>query len=163
MKIKLSKFEKKNIYDGGYLKNLIWYIINNLIINSFLPFSKLRIFLLRLFGAKIRNGVILKPYIYIKFPWKLEIGDDTWIGEKVWIDNIERLVIEDNCCISQGVYFCTGNHDFNKETFDLKAEEIIIKSNTWISAMAVIGPGVIVEKESFIKLGEIIKKNRTNS
>ena len=77
-----------------------------------------------MFGAKIGNGVILKPKIFIKFPWKLEIGNNTWIGEKVWIDNIETVSIGDDCCVSQGVYFCTGNHDFKKETFDFKTFKI---------------------------------------
>ena len=160
MKINLSKFKKKDIYHKNYLINIIWYFVNNLVINSFLPSSNLRKLLLRLFGAKIGTGVILKPYIYIKFPWKLEIGDHSWIGEKVWIDNIENVVIEDNCCVSQGVYFCTGNHNFKKDTFDLIAEKIQVKSNSWIGAMAKVGPGVTIEKETFVKFGEVVTKNK---
>lgn len=160
MKIKLSKFKKQKIYHKNYLKNFFWFLINNLIINSFIPSSNLRKFLLTFFGAKIGVGVTIKPKIYIKFPWKLKIGNNSWIGEKVWIDNIEMVSIGDDCCISQGVYFCTGNHDFKKETFDLIAEKIEVKNNSWIAAKAKIGPGVIIKESSFIKLGEIIVKKK---
>ncbi len=160
MQIKLSKFKRQKIYGNNYFKNFFWYLINNLIISSFIPSSNLRKFLLSMFGAKIGDGVILKPKIYVKFPWKLKIGNNTWIGEKVWIDNIETVSIGDDCCVSQGVYFCTGNHDFKKETFDLIAEKIEVKNNSWIAAMAKIGPGVILNEGSFIKLGQVIVKKK---
>ena len=118
--IDLKKFKKPGIYkDKNLFINVLWYLINNLFFNSFIPGSKLRIIILNLFGADISKSAYIKPRVYIKFPWKLKIGKYSWIGEKVWIDNIDHVEIGNNCCISQGVYFCTGNHDFKKETFDL--------------------------------------------
>ena len=62
--------------------------------------------------------------------------------------------------MSQGVYFCTGNHNFKVDTFDLIAEKILINSNSWIGAMAKVGLSVTIEKETFVKFGEIVTKNR---
>jgi len=153
--IDLAKFENKNIYNNT--KSHLWYIVNNLILNSFFPFSNIKVFILRLFGAQIGNNVIIKPYVKVKYPWNLKIGDNSWIGEEVWIDNLEEVLIDENCCISQGVYLCTGSHNFKSEKFDLIREKILIKRSSWIGAKAVICPGVTVEECSFIKAGEIVK------
>tara|TARA_Y100001958_G_C21235739_1_gene562096 strand:- start:2189 stop:2671 length:483 start_codon:yes stop_codon:yes gene_type:complete len=156
----LSKFKKAEIYRGKLIKYSIWYLINFFFINSFFPFSKIKIFLLRVFGAQIGNNVIIKDNVNIKFPDKLFIGNDVWIGSYVWIDNIDNVIIKDNCCISQGIYFCTGNHNFKKETFDLTSEEIIINKNSWIGAKSIIGPGVILKENSIFSLGSIITKSK---
>lgn len=156
----LSKFKKKNIYKGKLIKYSIWYIINAIFIDSFFPFSKIKILLLRFFGAQIGTNVEIKNNVNIKFPDKLYIGNDVWIGSFVWIDNIDNVIIKDNCCISQGVYFCTGNHNFKKETFDLISEEIIINKNSWIGAKSIIGPGVILKENSIFRLGSNITKSK---
>ena len=155
-KINLSKYQKKKISDVSLIKYFFWYLIENIVINSFIPGSFFKVSILRLFGAKIGKNVIIKPYVKVKFPWKLEIGNDSWIGEKVWIDNIAKVTIGNNTSISQGVYFCTGNHDFNIETFDLDAKEIKVGNNCWIAAKAIIKPGTIIEDQTFIKIGSII-------
>jgi len=67
--------------------------------------------ILRWFGAKIGQGVRIKTGVRVKFPWRLIIQDFVWIGEDAWLDNLDLITIESHCCISQGVYLCTGNHD----------------------------------------------------
>ena len=156
--IDLKKFKKPEIYkDKNLFINVLWYLINNLFFNSFIPGSKLRIIILNMFGADINKSAYIKPRVYIKFPWKLKIGKYSWIGEKVWIDNIDHVEIGNNCCISQGVYFCTGNHDFKKETFDLKSEKILIEDSVWVGAMTIICPGSYIKSNQFIKTGSVFK------
>ena len=154
----LKYFEKKKISKRHFLKICIWYLINNLIIYSFIPSSRLRIFLLKLFGATIGTNVIIHPYTNIKYPWKFKIGDNSWIGARVWVDNIENVEIGNNCCISQEVYFCTGNHNYKKQNFELSAEKIVIGNNSWIGAKSVISPGVEIKENSIIKLNSMISK-----
>lgn len=160
MIFKLIKFKKPHIYKENIILNIIWYIVNNLIFFSFFPFSNIKIKILKLFGAKIGENVIIKEYVRIKFPKNLIIGNNVWIGSGVWIDNISELIIEDNCCISQDVYFCTGNHNVNLETFDLIAKKIVIKKNSWIAAKCIIGPGVEIKENSFLKIGSIITHSK---
>lgn len=155
----LNKFDNPKLYQKKILLNVIWYLINNLYLNSCLPSIKIKIFLLKIFGAKIGKNVIIKPYVKIKFPWKLHIGKNSWIGEGVWIDNIELVVIKDNCCISQEVYFCTGNHNLKEKKFDLTAKKIIIGRSCWIAAKSIIGPGINLKPNTFIKLGSVVTRN----
>ena len=126
---------------------------------SFLPGSYWRKIILIIFGEKIGKDIRLNYGLKVKFPWKLIIGNFCWIGEDTWIDNLETVKISDNVCISQGVYFCSGNHNYKKSTFDLICKPILIESNVWIGAKSIIGPGYTVGKSSVVTLGSIVKED----
>ena len=127
--------------------------------NTLLPFSKIRIITLRIFGAKIGRGVLLKPGINIKYPWNLQIGNNCWIGENVWIDNLGLVKIGNNVCISQGAFIISGNHNFNKIKFDLMIKDIIIEDGCWIGARSVVCSGVILKNHSILTVGSVATKN----
>ena len=101
-KISLKTYNNDWYKKGSKVKMILWYFTNVFFfINPLNASSSLKIFFLRLFGAKIGNNVMIKPGVNIKYPWLLEIGNDIWIGEKVWIDNLAKVKIADNVCISQ--------------------------------------------------------------
>ena len=101
----LKNFKKRKISLLHFLRISLWYLLNNILVYSFIPSSKMRIFLLRMFGASIGSGVVIHPYTNFKYAWKVEIGDDSWIGARTWVDSISKVKIGKNCCISQEVYF----------------------------------------------------------
>ncbi len=138
---------------------IIWQVIFKPIISCSLPGTIWRKYILILFGAKLGKSIRLSPGIKIKMPWRLIIGDFSWIGEDVWIDNLSMVKISNNVCISQGVYFCTGNHDFKKINFDLTCKPITIDSESWIGSKVIIGPGNKIGRGSVIKMGSIITKD----
>ena len=142
-----------------FLYEMIWLVFFKPIISSSLPGTKWRKLILILFGAKLGKSLRLSTGIKIKMPWRLSIGDYSWIGEDVWIDNLSMVKIGDNVCISQGAYFCTGNHDFKKSNFDLIFKPITVESESWIGSKVIIGPGTIIGKGSVIKMGSIITKD----
>jgi putative colanic acid biosynthesis acetyltransferase WcaF len=80
----------------------------------------------------------------IHWPWKLSVGDDTWIGESVWVLNLETVTIGSNTCISQDVFLCTGSHDRSSRTFEFDNAPIWIGDSVWIAARAVVLRGVHV-------------------
>jgi putative colanic acid biosynthesis acetyltransferase WcaF len=99
--------------------------------------------------------VVIKPRVNVKFPWRLEIGDHSWIGEGAWIENLAPVVIGSHVCVSQGAYLCTGSHDWSRVTFDLVTKPIRIDDSAWICAKAVIAPGVTVGKGAVVGLGAV--------
>jgi putative colanic acid biosynthesis acetyltransferase WcaF len=130
---------------GDAFKRLLWYYVNALVFKSALfPINGLKTGLLKLFGARLGKGVVVKPAVNIKSPWFLTIGNNTWIGENVWIDNLVMVSIGSNVCLSQGAILQTGSHNYKKSTFDLITGSIILEDGAWVGCGAIINQGVTV-------------------
>ncbi len=139
-----------------YWKQLLWHFLGSPIVESnWLPISTLKVWVLRSFGASIGQQVRIKPGVRVKFPWRLTVGDCVWIGESTWIDNLAPVVLESHVCLSQGVYLCTGNHDWYHPNFKLIPAPIHIHESSWIAAKSVIGPGVTVGRGAVLTLGGV--------
>lgn len=159
-KTDLSKFRNDEYHPGaGLLKRTAWYFVNAAFFTTYFPFSGFKKFLLRAFGAAVGKGVVIKPSVNIKYPWRLEIGDYVWIGEKVWIDNLVLVRIGNNACISQGAMLLTGNHNYKKGTFDLITGEITLEEGAWIGAQSVVCPGVTCRSHSVLSVGSVAVKD----
>ena len=98
---------------------------------------------------------MIKPYVNIKYPWFLELGNHIWIGEKVWIDNLAMVKIGNNVCLSQGAFLITGNHDYTKPGFNLMIKTIEIEEGAWIGAKAVVCGGVVCRSHAVLTLGSV--------
>ena len=156
MKTDLLRYDNSWYRPGASWKRLLWYFVNALVMkNSWLPSSGLKVRVLRVFGAKIGTGVNIKPCVNVKYPWLLEIGDYTWIGENVWIDNLAKVKIGSNVCISQGAMLLCGNHNYKKTTFDLIIGEITLKDGSWIGAKAVVCPGITTHSHAVLGVGSV--------
>jgi len=160
MKTKLNTFNNLHYKPSSTFNILCWYFVNAcFFVNPFNPFSNIKIFLLRLFGAKIGERVLIKPRVNIKYPWFLEIGNDVWIGENVWIDNLAKVIIEDNVCISQGAMLLCGNHNYKSTSFDLILGEIILEEGSWVGAHAVVCPGVTLASHSILSVNSVANRD----
>ncbi len=160
MKTNLASYDNSWYNPGPFLKRTIWFYINAVFFKtSLLPSNGAKVFLLRLFGAKVGKNVELKPCINIKYPWFLEIGDNVWIGEDVWIDNLTDTKIGSNVCLSQGAMLLTGNHDYTTQTFNLIVKPIVIEEGVWIGAKSVVCPGVIVKSHAVLSAFSNATKN----
>lgn len=156
MKTRLDKFNNVWYKPGrSVITRVIWHFINAGLLNSSLPGSSFRVFLLRSFGARIGRGVVIKPYVSVKYPWRLQVGDHCWIGEQVWIDNLADVTIGDHVCISQGALLLTGNHNYKREAFDLIVKPIVVENGTWLGAKSVTGPGTVCRTHSILSLGSV--------
>lgn len=154
--VSIKDYDNSWYQPGASWKRLLWYFVNVLVMkNSWLPISALKVWTLRLFGAKIGIGVNIKPCVNVKYPWLLEVGNYTWIGENVWIDNLARVRIGNNVCISQGVMLLCGNHNYKKSTFDLMIGEITLEDGCWIGAQSVVCPGVTVHSHSVLGVSSV--------
>ncbi|MCB0308083.1 MAG: WcaF family extracellular polysaccharide biosynthesis acetyltransferase [Bdellovibrionales bacterium] len=154
---KLDCFENEAFNRGRSLwVEAIWRLVSFIIFENSLvhPYFIKRV-ILRIFGASVGRNVLIKPNVKITFPWKLAVADNTWIGERVWLDNLDQISIGKNVCISQGAYLCTGNHNYKIETFDLITQKIIIEDDVWIGAMAIVAPGVVIGRSAVLGMGSM--------
>ncbi|MDB5145700.1 MAG: wcaF [Mucilaginibacter sp.] len=160
-KTNLSAYNNAPFHSGGGpLKRILWYYTNVFFFkNSLFPSSNLKVFILRIFGAKIGKGVVIRAGVNIKYSWHLTIGNHTWIGENVWIDCLVPVTIGSNVCISQGAVLLTGNHNYKKPGFDLITAGVVLEDGAWIGACSVVNPGVTVASHAVLTTGSVATKN----
>ena len=160
LKSDFSRFNNKDFYPGNIILRILWYFVSVIFFkSSWLPFSFFKVFVLRVFGANIGKSVVIKPCINIKYPWKLSLGNHVWIGENAWIDNLDKVVIGNNVCISQGAFLLCGNHNYKKDSFDLITKPIIVEDGVWIGAKSTVLPGVTAKSHSILSAGSVTSKN----
>jgi putative colanic acid biosynthesis acetyltransferase WcaF len=143
---KLSEFKLPPNFRGkpGWYVQLWWTVQSILLKPSPQFLYSWRIFVLRLFGAKIGKNVIIRPSVHIQFPWKLTLGDNAWIGDEVVLYNLGQITIGANAVVSQRSYICSGSHDFTQTDFPITNEPVIIEDQVWIATDVFLGPGVTI-------------------
>jgi putative colanic acid biosynthesis acetyltransferase WcaF len=106
------------------------------------PLSRWRCQILRWFGAKIGQGVLIRPTARFTYPWKVEIGDYSWIGDDVVFYSLDQIRVGEHCVISQKTYLCTGSHDLQSPEFALQTAPIVIRNGVWVAIDCLITQGV---------------------
>ena len=139
----------------------IWHLSKCLLFLTPLPVpSRFKCFILRLFGACIGKGVVIKPQVKIHFPWKLTVGDFAWIGEEVFILNFEPARLGAQCCVSQRVFLCGGGHDYRQPDFPFRNGPIVVEDGAWVGAQVFVAPGVTIGSEAVITAGSVVTKDQ---
>jgi len=137
--------------EASKIKEILWYLTKILFFLTAFPHPNfLKRTLLRMFGAIVGKNVVIKPRVNIHMPWKLQIGDYSWIGEEVFILNFEKIHIGDNVCISQRTFLCGGNHDYKIPSMPYRNGPIILKDGCWIGASCFIAPDVTIGIDSVV-------------
>ena len=157
----LSIYDNSDFDRGASrLKEVGWVLVRWIFFQTSFPWpSQLRVALLRLFGATIGRGVVIRANVNISFPWRLTIGDHVWIGEDVGLLTLAPVTIESNVCISQRAYLCTGSHDFRREDFKLQVAPITVREGSWIAAACFIAPGIEIGSGAVVSAGSVVFAN----
>ncbi len=162
-RIRNDLFNARHGLDRGRTKPVeaLWYLLKCFLFLTPLPVpSAIKCHVLRWFGARVGRGVVIKPRVNIHFPWKLSVGDHTWIGEEVFILNLEPVTIGAHCCLSQRAFICTGNHDYRQPDMPYRNRPILIEDGAWIGAQAFVSPGVTIGCEAVITAGSLVTQNQ---
>lgn len=114
--------------------------------------------MLRLFGANIGSGVIFRPRTRVKFPWKLSLGDNSWIGEGVWIHNQDQVDIGHDVVISQETMITTGSHALRRD-MALVTRPVVIEDGAWITSRCLITGGVTIGRSSVVEPLSLISQD----
>lgn len=139
---------------------IVWYLVKIAFFLSAFPFpSLLKVGLLRLFGATVGDGVVIKPRVNIHIPWKLRVGNHVWLGEEAFVLNFEEVSIGSNTCISQRAFLCAGNHDFRDPGMCYRNAPIMVGEGAWVGAQVFVGPGVIIGNDAVVCAGAVLVHN----
>ena len=141
---------------SGYVKGrsapvrAAWLAVSGLVVTRWWCPNVARVWLLRAFGARIGTGCLIRHRVRIHWPWKLVVGDHSWIGEDAWILNLEPVTLGDDVCISQAVLLCTGSHSPHSPTFEFDNGPIVIRDGVWIAARSTVLRGVEIGERAII-------------
>lgn len=144
-KIDLSKY-KNQLSRKNQLARMLWTIIWGIFARP-LPRSmgnSWKIFLLRLFGAKIHKDAVVYSTVSVYMPWNLEMDAYSCLAPEVDCYNVDKIKIGANATVSQKTYLCSASHDVALAHNPLIHAPIVIEDQTWIGADAYIGMGVTV-------------------
>lgn len=118
-----------------------------------------RRFLLRLFGAQIGKGVRVAPSCRIWQPWRLTIGDHSWLAGNVECYSVDDIRIGEQCVVSQGAFLCSASHDISSSIMELTHKPIVLEAQSWVAARAFVGPGVTVGEGAVVGACSVVTKN----
>jgi putative colanic acid biosynthesis acetyltransferase WcaF len=146
-------------YDKGRSRawQVLWFVVMNAAFMKWWMPMRFRPAILRAFGAQIGDRVRIRQNVRVLWPWKLAIADDCWIGEGVWLLNLEQITIEHDACLSQEAFLCTGSHLHRDPAFEFDNAPILIGAGAWIAARATVlrgshvGGGVLVGAGSVVR------------
>lgn len=138
----------------------LWWLVQSIFFNTSPQFMYgFRRFLLRLFGAKIGKKVLLRPSVKTTYPWKVSIGDYSWIGDDVVLYSLGEIEIGNHVVVSQKSYLCAASHDYTREDFLIYSKKITIKDQCWLAADVFVAPGITIGKGTVVGSRSSIYKN----
>jgi putative colanic acid biosynthesis acetyltransferase WcaF len=130
---------------------LLWWLVQAIAFPlSLHNLNGFRCWLLRCFGATIGQGVLIRPTARFTYPWKVEIGDYSWIGDDVVFYSIDAIRVGQHCVISQKTYLCTGSHDIRDPAFGLITAPIAIDNGAWVATDCFVGHGVTIGANAIV-------------
>jgi len=109
-----------------------------------------RRWLLRVFGAKVGRGVLVRPSVRVTYPWKVAIGDHAWIGDDVVLYSLGEIEIGDNAVVSQRSYLCAASHDYQQLGFSIYAKKVTVEAEAWLATDVFVAPGVTVGRGAVV-------------
>lgn len=143
----------------GIVAQALWVAVSELVFTKVWCPNSLRCRLLRLFGARVGTGVLIKQRVRVQWPWNLSIGDNSWVGTDVELYNLADIVIGSDVCISQHSYVCTGSHDADSPTFEFDNAPIVVEDGVWLCARTTVLRGVTVGANSVVGATALVTRD----
>lgn len=148
---------KREAWDRPRAIVYLWAIFELLLVtNAWQISSKLRVWVLRKFGAEIGNDVVFRPRTRVKFPWKLHIGEHSWIGEGVWFHNQDHIYVGHDVVISQETFLTTGSHAHRRD-MALITRPIHVEPGAWVTARCVVLGGSLIGRSAVISPNSVVR------
>lgn len=137
----------------------LWLAVSGTVFMRWWCPARLRVAILRAFGATIGENVLVRHRVRVHWPWKLSVGDNSWIGEGAWLLNLEPITIGHDVCISQEVLLCAGSHDRRSATFEFDNAPITIEDGAWIAARATVLRGVTIGANTTVGASALVSQS----
>lgn len=138
---------------------VLWLLAQGLVTSRWWCPRSLRIAVLRAFGARIGEDVVIRHRVRVHWPWRLEVGAGSWIGEGSWILNLVDVSIGENVCVSQEVLLCTGSHDRSSPSFEFDNAPIRVEDDAWVAVRATVLRGVTIGRGAVVGASALVTRD----
>lgn len=162
VRVDLSNFVADRAYLGGRprLLHIAWLLVSWIFFTTHFPWpSTIKCKLLRLFGASIGTGVVIKQDVYVHAPWNLVIADSVWIGHGCVLLNFERITIGPNSALAHEVYLAAAGHDVTDPHMAYLHKPILIEDSVWVATRATVIAGVTLGSGCVVQAGAVVTRS----
>lgn len=130
--------------------------------------SPLRVWLLRLFGAKIGKDTVIERIrlfnLYRKGLSGLTIGDFCFLGDGVTLDLAEEIKIRNQVTLSVDTLVLThtnvGYHDHPlQKFFPSMSKSVVFQEGSFVGVRAIILPGILVGESAAVAAGALVNSD----
>ncbi|MDA9405942.1 WcaF family extracellular polysaccharide biosynthesis acetyltransferase [Bradyrhizobium sp. CCBAU 45384] len=130
---------------------LLWQVVQQTLFAwSPQPAYGWRRWLLRIFGAEVGQGVLVRPTARVTYPWKVKLGNHCWIGDHAELYSLGPIAVGESAVVSQRSYLCAATHDYKNINFPLIAKQVVIEREAWVAADCFVAPGVTIGKGAIV-------------
>lgn len=107
-------------------------------------------------GVRIGRGSTIHMWANFFYPPGIKIGQDTIIGDHVFLDGRDKLTIGDHVDIASRVLIYNSEHDINSDDFHAIEAPVEIGDYVFIGPRAIILPGVTIGKGAVVAAGAVV-------
>jgi maltose O-acetyltransferase len=120
------------------------------------PFHSIRKFFYRISGMKIGKGSTIHTWARFFNPKGIEIGEDTIIGDHVFLDGRALLKIGSHVDIASHVQIYNSQHDIDSQDFGAVEAPVEIADYVFIGPRAIVLPGVKIGRGAVVAAGAVV-------
>jgi putative colanic acid biosynthesis acetyltransferase WcaF len=143
------------------LRRLAWGWVHALLFRpTTIPLHRWRVWLLRLFGARLHSSCLVYPSVVIWAPWNLVMEEGACLGPRVNCYNMAPVMLGKRAIVSQGAHLCTGTHDYESDDFRLYSRPIRVGADAWVCADAFLSPGVTIANGAVIGARSVVTRDQ---
>lgn len=123
------------------------------------PSHLFRLLIYKLAGVTIGKGSRIHMGARFFYPGNVHIGKDSIIGDHVFLDGRDKLMIGSHVDIASSVMILNSQHDINSEDFRAQDAPVEIADYVFIGPRAIILPGVKIGKGAVVAAGAVVTKD----
>lgn len=129
------------------------------LISLHIPFWCIRRAVFKISGIKIGKGSTIHMGCKFFEPKNIIIGEDTIVGDRVFLDGRDTLKIGSHVDIASEVMIYNSEHNIKDPKFEAKSDNVEIGDYVFIGPRVIILPGVLIGKGSVIAAGAVVTDN----
>lgn len=110
-------------------------------------------------GIKIGRGSVIHMWANFYDPTNIIIGDDSILGDHIFLDGRDKIIIGNHVDIASQVLIYNSEHNLDSEFFTARNEPVFIGDYVFIGPRAIILPGVKIGKGAVVGAGAVVTKD----